>query len=121
MDNNQEQLLEEAGRLLVSRMEECGTYQEYCRKYNRHTLRISLFDEQLNEEVFEGKAITFFNEDNAIAHLSLLCDLFSLLTREENKSWGYKHTSQDVVDRILNPIRDKLFGVSEDQDSCSDD
>ena len=67
-------------------------------------------DEQLGEELWEGESITFLNEDNAISHLSLLSEFLRLLTKEENKGWGYEQTSQEIVERILNPIKDRLMG-----------
>ena len=92
-------------------LEDCGgDYLTYLRKHNRHTLKVSLLNEQCNEELWEGNSITFFNEDNAISHLSVVSELLDLLTREENKSWGYKTTPQEVVDRIINPIKDRLVG-----------
>ena len=109
--NNNNQTLEEANALLQKRMEECGgDYLEYLRKYNRHTLSVSLTDEQIGKEIWGGKSITFMNEDNAISHLSLLSEFLGLLTKEENKCWGYKQTPQEVVERIINPIKDRLMG-----------
>ena len=105
------QTFEEANALLQQRIEECGgDYSEYLRKYNRHTLSVSLTNEQLGNEFWEGKSITFLNEDNAISHLSLLREFLGLLTKEENSGWGYKHTPQEVVERIVNPIKDRLMG-----------
>ena len=109
MSNNNQTL--EATALLQKRMDECGgDFFEYLRKYNRHTLSLSLMDEQLGEELWEGESITFLNEDNAISHLSLLSEFLRLLTKEENKGWGYEQTSQEIVERILNPIKDRLMG-----------
>ena len=108
---NNKQTLEEANALLQERMEECGgDFLEYLRKYNRHTLSVSLTDEQTGKDLWEGKSITFMNEDNAISHLSLLSEFLGLLTKEENKGWGYEKTSQEIVERILNPIKDRLMG-----------
>ena len=81
---------------------------EYLRRNNRHTLKLSLLNEQTGEEEWEGKEITFFNEDNAISHLGILESFFDLIM--ENQNWGYKHTSDEVVDNILNPIRKHLKG-----------
>ena len=66
---------------LDKRMEECGgDLKTYMERYNRHTLRISLVDEQVGEELWGDKSITFFNEDNAISHMGFLSDLLDLLT-----------------------------------------
>ena len=83
---------------------------EYLKKHNRHTLDITLTNEQVGKPCWSGSSITFFNEDNALSHLFLLNEFFELLTKEENKGWGYKHTSQELVDRIINPIKDRLVG-----------
>ena len=81
---------------------------EYLKKHNRHTLKISLLNEQTGKEEWKGKAITFYNEDNAISHLGLLRSFFELLM--ENQEWGYKWTSEEVVNNILNPIKARLEG-----------
>ena len=101
--------LEENNRILQQQYEECGNdYLKWAEKYNRHTLKVSLLNEQTNRENFVGDEITFFNEDNAISHLGLVNEFLQLLAK--NKDWGYKHTSQEVVDAILNPIKDRLMG-----------
>ncbi len=92
-------------------LDDCGgDYLTYAKKHNRHTLKVSLLNEQCNRELWGGNSITFFNEDNAISHLSVVSELLDLLTREENKRWGYEQTPQEVVDRIINPIKDRLVG-----------
>jgi len=83
---------------------------EYLKKNNRHTLKISLINEQVGEEVWEGSSITFYNEDNAISHLSVLNQFLELLTKEDNRAWGYTHTTDEVVNNIINPIRSVLKG-----------
>jgi len=83
---------------------------EYLKKHNRHTLKISLINEQVGEEVWEGSSITFYNEDNAINHLSVLNQFLELLTKEENRAWGYTHTTDEVVNTIIDPIRSVLKG-----------
>ena len=90
--------------------EECGgDYITWARKYNRHTLKVCLINEQTgNESWCSGEEITFFNEDNAISHLGVVGEFLLLLAK--NKDWGYKHTKQEVVDNILNPIKDRLVG-----------
>jgi len=89
--------------------EECnGDHLLFLRKTNAHTLKVSLINEQVKEELFEGESITFFNEDNAVSHLRVVGEFLSLLAK--NTDWGYKHTSQEVVDAILNPIKDRLMG-----------
>ena len=90
--------------------EECGgDYITWARKYNRHTLKVCLINEQTGKESWcSGEEITFFNEDNAISHLGVVGEFLLLLAK--NKDWGYKHTKQEVVDNILNPIKDRLVG-----------
>jgi len=83
---------------------------EYIKKHNRHTLKISLINEQVGEEFWEGSSITFLNEDNAISHLWVLNQFLELLTKEENKRWGYTHTTDEVVNNIIDPIRSVLKG-----------
>lgn len=93
------------------RMEECGgDIREYQRRYNRHTLKLTLLNEQSGEEEWGDYSITFYNEDNAINHLSVVGEFMELLAREENRSWGFYHTEQKVVDNILNPIKKILEG-----------
>jgi len=102
---------EELQAELNQRIEECGgDFLEYLKKYNRHTLKISLINEQVGEEVWEGTSITFYNEDNAVSHMVILENILDLLTQEENKSWGYEHTKKEVVENILNSIQDMLLG-----------
>ena len=90
--------------------EECGgDYLTWAKKYNRHTLKVCLINEQTGEESWcSGEAITFINEDNAISHLNVVGEFLLLLAK--NKKWGYKQTTQEVVDNILNPIKDRLVG-----------
>jgi len=83
---------------------------ENLKKHNRHTLKISLINEQVGEEVWEGSSITFYNEDNAISHLSVLNQFLELLTKEENRMWGYTHTTDEVVNNIIDTIRSVLKG-----------
>ena len=93
------------------RMEECGgDLLEYQRRYNRHTLKLTLLNEQNGEEEWGDYSITFYNEDNAINHLSVVGKFMELLTKEENRDWGYAHTEQKVVDNILDPIKKILEG-----------
>jgi hypothetical protein len=93
------------------RMEECGGDPlEYQRRYNRHTLKLTLLNEQNGEEEWGDYSITFYNEDNAINHLSVVGKFMELLTKEENRDWGYAHTEQKVVDNILDPIKKILGG-----------
>lgn len=93
------------------RMEECGgDFREYQKRYNRHTLKLTLLNEQSGEEEWGEHSITFFNEDNAINHLSVVGEFMELLAKEENRSWGFYHTEQKVVDNILNPIKKILEG-----------
>ena len=75
----------------------------------KYTLNISMVNEQTGVEgEWGGKSITFYNEDNAINHLSLLESFFELLL--ENKDWGYQHTTEETVANILNPIKVRLEG-----------
>ena len=58
---------EEQMALYNERMEECGgDYLEYAKKYNRHTLKITLLNEQVGEALWGDTETTFYNEDNAI-------------------------------------------------------
>lgn len=102
---------EEQMALYNERMEECGgDYLEYAKKYNRHTLKITLLNEQVGEALWGDTETTFYNEDNAISHLSIVSDFLELLTKEENRGWGFAHTEEELVDRIINPIKDRLLG-----------
>ena len=104
----QEQM-EKNAQLTLKRMEECGNdYLEYARKYNRHTLKISLTNEQTGTEIWEGSEITFFNEDNAISHLGLLNELLEELTKEENRDWGTGRSNEALVERLTNFVREKV-------------
>tara|TARA_B100000131_G_scaffold214473_1_gene206196 strand:- start:439 stop:789 length:351 start_codon:yes stop_codon:yes gene_type:complete len=88
-------------------------YVEWCKAHNRHRLTISLVNEQRdsNEQYFDPIEITFFNEDNAIEHFSLLDEFLDLITAQENQTWGYpKRDNTEVVERVLNPIKDRLLG-----------
>ena len=108
--NSQEQNndLEAMNKLLKERLEECGgDYVKYLMKYNRHTLKVTLTDEQSGREVV-GSEITFCNQDNALSHLSCVCEFFDLLTEEGNQDWGYSQTSDELVNRILTPMRQRL-------------
>ena len=91
------------------RMEECGgDFLEYQRRYNRHTLRISLTDEQVGKELLGDKEITFYNEDNAICHLSFLSDLLDLLVQEENRWWGCGKSDDALVERITCFVKERV-------------
>lgn len=92
----------------VSEVKTQEDFIEYLRRNNRHTLKVSLLNEQTGEEEWAGREITFLNEDNAISHLEILGKFYDLLL--ENKHWGYKQTTDEVVDNILNPIRKHLKG-----------
>ena len=94
----------------LSKVKNPDDYIEYVKRNNRHTLKVSLLNEQVGEELWEGKEITFFNEDNAISHKSIIETFLTLLTREENRGWGYKHTDEELVERIINPIKQILEG-----------
>ena len=97
--------------ILNERLEECGgDWLEYLKKYNQHTLKLTLTDNQINEELWGDHEITFYNEDNAISHLGIVGEFMELLTKEENRTWGFTHAKQEVVDNILNPIKDRLMG-----------
>ena len=113
--------LEANNKILQKQYEECGNdFLKWLEKYNRHTLKVSLLNEQVNKEVWAGEEITFFNEDNAISHLGIVSEFLQLLAK--NKDWGYKHTSQEVLDAILNPIKDRLMGemntYRDDEEEC---
>ena len=96
------------------RMKECnGDFMTYLKKYNRHTIELTYTNEQLPKR--EGKQVlssyTFYNEDNCFSHMFLIKEFITLVMSKENKDWGYKHTSQKLIDRIINPITDRLKGI----------
>ena len=92
------------------RMEECGgDYQIYQRRYNRHTIRISLTNEQTGREEWGDHGITFFNEDNAINHLGLLGDFLEFVTKEENRNWGLGFQDKGLVGRYTDWITEKVL------------
>ena len=96
------------------RMEKCGgDFQEYNRRYNRHTIRISLTNEQTGEEEWGDYGMTFFNEDNAINHLGLLGDFLEFVTKEENRNWGLGFQDKGLVKRYTDWITDKVLPYSE--------
>ena len=107
----EKKLVQDLADKIKKDMEDCdGDYLQYIKKHNRHTLSISLRNEQTGEVDWEDKSVTFYNEDNAISHLALCACLLEQLTQEENMDWGYKHTSKDVIDRIITPIVERLNG-----------
>ena len=96
------------------RMEECGgDFLEYQRRYNRHTLRISLTDEQVGKELWGDYEVTFFNEDNAINHLGFLGDLLEFMTKEENRNWGLGLQDEGLVKRYTDFITEKVLPHSQ--------
>ena len=96
------------------RMEECGgDYQEYQRRYNRHTIRISLTNEQTGREEWGDYGMTFFNEDNAINHLGLLGDFLEFVTKKENRNWGLSLQDEGLVKRYTDWITEKVLPYSE--------
>ena len=102
--------LQAMNELIQKRLEECGgDFLKYVEKYNRHTLKITLTNEQTDTEVVASE-ITFFNQDNAFSHLGCLVKFLDLLTDEENKDWGYTHTSEELALRILMPMKNHLLG-----------
>ena len=101
--------LEEQTEKLKMKMEECGgDFMEYMRRNNRHTLRISLTDEQVGKELWGDKEITFFNEDNAISHLGFLSDFLDELLKEENNSWGTGLSNDALVERLTNFVKKRV-------------
>ena len=101
--------------LFKQRIEECGNdYLEYVRKYNRHTLKISLTNEQIGEEIWEGSEITFFNEDNAISHLGFLTEFLEELLKEENRDWGRRSSNEALVKRLTDFVRDRAISPEEE-------
>ena len=104
----QEQM-EKTAQLTQKRMEVCGgDFHEYIERYNRHTLQVSLTDEQLNKQLWEGTEITFYNEDNAINHLGFVNDFLELLTQEENRMWGTGMADEVLVERIISFVRKRV-------------
>ena len=94
---------------LDKRMEECGgDLMTYMERYNRHTLRISLTDEQVGRELWGDKSVTFFNEDNSLSHMGFLSDLLDLLTQKENRMWGTGRSNKELVERITSFVRDRV-------------
>ena len=107
-------LLDKFARQHERRMKECnGDFMTYLKKYNRHTIEFTYTNEQLPKR--EGKQVlssyTFYNGDNCFSHMSLIKEFISLLMKEENKRWGYEQTDQELIDRIINPIKDRLSGI----------
>ncbi len=74
-------------------------------KDKRYTIKMSLNIEETNDTCGE-KNITFYNEDNALDHIIILGEFFDLLL--ENKSWGTTGSNDELVERILKPIREKI-------------
>ena len=74
----------------------------------RHRLKVSLTDQLVNEELWSGVDITFANEDNAVAHLSLVKGLLEILTKEENNSWGTYSQGEASTERILDFVRKRV-------------
>ena len=94
---------------LDKRMEECGgDLMTYMERYNRHTLRISLTDEQVGRELWGDKSVTFFNEDNSLSHMGFLSDLLDLLTHKENRMWGTGRSNKELVERITSFVKDRV-------------
>ena len=85
-----------------------GDPMEYIQRFNRHTLNVSLTDEQANKPLWEGVEITFYNEDNAINHLSFVRDFLEVLTKEENKWWGTGMADEALVERIISFVRERV-------------
>ena len=91
-------------------------YEEWIKKNSRqYTVEVSLLNEQTYKKEWGGKTITFYNEDNAIAHLGILERFFELLL--ENKDWGREWISEEVVNNILNPIKARLEGKQEEEEN----
>ena len=96
------------------RMEKCGgDFKEYNRRYNRHTIRISLTNEQNGREEWGDYEVTFFNEDNAINHLGFLGDLLEFMTKEENRNWGLGLQDEGLVKRYTDFITEKVLPYSQ--------
>jgi len=96
-------------QLFEERMKECGNdYLKYIEKYNRHTLTISLVDEQIGESFWKPRSVTFFNEDNSINHMSFLSDFLELLTQEENRFWGTGRSDKKLVERITSFVEERV-------------
>ena len=94
---------------LDKRMEECGgDLMTYMERYNRHTLRISLTDEQVGRELWGDKSVTFFNEDNSLSHMGFLSDLLDLLTQKENRMWGTGRSNKELVERITSFVKERV-------------
>ena len=85
-----------------------GDPMEYIQRFNRHTLNVSLMDEQANKQLWEGVEITFYNEDNAINHLSFVGDFLEVLTKEENRMWGTGMADEALVERLTSFVRKRV-------------
>ena len=85
-----------------------GDPMEYITRFNRHTLNVSLTDEQANKQLWEGVEITFYNEDNAINHLSFVGDFLEVLTKEENRMWGTGTADEALVERLTSFVRKRV-------------
>ena len=85
-----------------------GDPMEYIQRFNRHTLNVSLTDEQANKQRWEGVEITFYNEDNAINHLSFVGDFLEVLTKEENRMWGTGMADEALVERLTSFVRKRV-------------
>jgi hypothetical protein len=72
---------------------------------NGYTIRISATNNRTGQ-VWGERNTTFRNEDNAISHIGVLDDFFDLL--RENKRWGTTGSNDDLVERIIKPIKDRL-------------
>ena len=101
--------IDKLNKEMERRLEICGgDMSEYIQRFNRHTLKVSLTDEQVNKQLWEGTEITFYNEDNAINHLSFVGDFLEVLTKEENRMWGTGMADEALVERIISFVRKRV-------------
>ena len=108
-NNNDSFTMEDRAKLIQARIDSCdGDFSKYLKKYNRHTLSISLTNEQTGSQDWEGTDITFINEDNAIQHLALVSNLLDFLSTEENKVWGTGFADEALVQRATDFIRKQV-------------
>ena len=73
---------------------------------------------KIDQSIFEVDAGLGNSEVNSeVLSIPFLKTNLSNTIQEENRGWGYKKTPDELVDRIINPLRDRLKGKV----ACGDD